>query len=278
MKAVIDSGSSISKWAVCDDDFNIIEEFQLGGINPTSNPGSVALFSQIPDKFIPTIKEVYYYGSGVSTQASKLSIKDAIDKNLPKVEKIEIENDLLAACRSLSYGTASFVVILGTGTNACLFDGTQVVAKTPSLGFLFDDYGSGYHLGREIIIRFFNNKMSEADYNLFISMYGRDRDSIIQPIYNSDKPNSQIAAYTLFLSECSLALRAQVCSYAFKRFLKKRVNPINNPENCKVINCIGSIAYHFEKELNSACQEQGYEIGTITQNPIIGLLNYYKTR
>ncbi len=278
MKAVIDSGSSISKWAICDDDFNIIEEFQLGGINPTSNPGSVSLLSQIPDKFTQTIKEVYYYGSGVSTSESILSIKEAVKLNLPEVHSVEIENDLLAACRSLSNGTQSFVVILGTGTNACLFDGKEITDKTTSLGFLFDDYGSGYHLGREIIIRFFNGKMSQQDHNLFISMYGRDRDSIIQPIYNSDSPNSQIAAYTLFLSECSEELRQELCTYAFRRFVKKRLNPIPNPDGCKVVNCIGSISYHFEKELNQACNEEGYEIGTITQNPIIGLLNYYKTR
>jgi len=220
--AIIDSGSSVSKWAICDSSYKLVNSFNLKGINPTSNPQSIKYFEGIPDEFKQAIQELYFYGSGVSTPDSILKINDSLKEHLPKLETVEIQNDLLAACRAVSHNEESYVVILGTGTNACYFDGSKIGKKLPSLGYLFDDYGSGYHIGREVIKRYFYKNMGQEDTKLFESLYGNDRDAIINPLYQSTKPNSIIAGYTKMLAQSSPEFRAQVCKHTFDRFFNNK--------------------------------------------------------
>ena len=277
MIAIIDSGSSISKWAICDSSYNLVNTFNLKGINPTSNPGSIKYLEEIPDEFKQEIQELYFYGSGVSTPDSIKSISDSLNQHLPKLKKIEIQNDLLAACRAVSNNKESYVVILGTGTNACYFDGTHIGKKLPSLGYLFDDYGSGYHIGREVIMRYFNKKMNQSDKDLFESMFSDNRDQIINPLYQSTKPNAIIAGYTKMLSESSAELRTEVCNHTFNRFFRNKIKPIADKPELD-INFIGSIAFHFKPELEKSCIENGFRLGTVLKTPLDQIVKYHQNR
>ncbi len=277
MIAIIDSGSSVSKWAICDSSYNLVNSFNLKGINPTSNPQSIKYFEGIPGEFKQTIEELYFYGSGVSTPESIKTIKESLNQHLPKLKTLEVQNDLLAACRAVSHNTESYVVILGTGTNACYFDGTNIGKKLPSLGYLFDDYGSGYHIGREVIKRYFYNNISPADKELFESLYSNNRDQIINPLYQSTKPNSIIAGYTKMLSQSSPEFRAEVCKHTFDRFFKNKIKPIADNKELE-INFIGSIAYHFKHELEKSCVSNGFKLGNVIKTPLDQIVKYHQNR
>ena len=277
MIAIIDSGSSISKWVICGENYVEIDSFNLPGINPTSNPTSIQYINEIPLKYKEAISEAYFYGSGVSTPESKKTMETTLLKHLPKLETLEIENDLLAACRAISAGEESYVVILGTGTNACYFDGKKIGKKLPSLGYLFDDYGSGYHIGREIIKSYFYNKMDPLDVKLFEETFGSKRDHIINPLYETTNPNSQIAAYTKMLSQSSQKLRTEICTHTFDRFFRNKINPIATDKTIS-INFIGSIAFHFKPELELACERNGYKLGRVLKTPLKDLLKYHQNR
>lgn len=277
MIAIIDSGSSISKWIICDKDCNETDNFNLPGINPTSNPTSVQYIEGIPEEFKDGIEEAYFYGSGVSTPDSIRVIEESLHKHLSKLEKLEIENDLLAACRAVSNGKESYVVILGTGTNACYFDGEKIGKKLPSLGYLFDDYGSGYHIGREIIKRYFYGNMDPSDVKLFEETFGSKRDHIINPLYETSNPNSKIAAYTKMLSQSSQKLRTEICTHTFDRFFRNKITPIASNKEIE-INFIGSIAFHFKSELEKSCERNGFSLGNVLKTPLSELVKYHQTR
>ncbi len=277
MIAIIDSGSSICKWIICDKNCNEIDSFNLPGINPTSNPPSVQYIESVPEKYKNNVEEAYFYGSGVNTPESKRIIKDNLCKHLNKLNKLEIKNDLLAACRAVSPDRESYVVILGTGTNACYFDGKNIGIKLPSLGYLFDDYGSGYHIGREIIKRYFYKNMDPVDVKLFEELYGSKRDNIINPLYETNNPNSKIAAYTKMLSQSSQKLRDEICTHTFDRFFRNKIKPIAHNTDLE-INFIGSIAFHFKQELEDSCIRNGYKLGTVLKTPLNQLLKYHQTR
>lgn len=275
--AIIDSGSSISKWAICDSSHKLINSFNLKGINPTSNPSSIEYFVNVPEEFKKQIKELYFYGSGVSTPESVKSIQKSVSLHFPNLERSEIKNDLLAACRAVSHDKESYVVILGTGTNACHFDGKTIGKKLPSLGYIFDDYGSGYHIGREVIKRYFYKTMDPEDTALFERLYSDNRDEIINPLYQSTKPNSIIAGYTKMLSQSSAELRARVCKHTFDRFFRNKIDPIADNKSLE-INFIGSIAFHFKHELEKSCLKNGYRIGTVLKTPLDQLVKYHQNR
>jgi len=276
VKAIVDSGSTSSKWAICNQSNELIGEFKLKGINPTSNPESLLEFDKIPSEFKSSIEEIYYYGSGVSTAESRQVIISALKKIIP-LKHAEIENDLLGACRAVSDQEASMVIILGTGTNACHFDGEKIGLKLPSLGYLFDDYGSGYHIGREILKRYFYKRLPAADAKLFEQEYGSDRDVLIMPIYKHLTPNSKIASYSAFLSRCSEELREEICAYIFTRFLVKKIDPIAGDKAYK-LNFIGSVAFYFKEELVKACESKGYKTGKFVRNPLKDIVKYHQRR
>lgn len=277
MIAIIDSGSSISKWIICDKDYNQIDTFNLPGINPTSNPTSVQYIEEIPLKYKEGICEAYFYGSGVSTPESVKTMETHLNLHLTGLKKLEIKNDLLAACRAVSDGEESYVVILGTGTNACYFDGVNIGKKLPSLGYLFDDYGSGYHIGREIIKSYFYGNMEPNDVKLFQETFGSKRDHIINPLYETSNPNSLIASYTKMLSQSSQKLRTEICTHTFDRFFRNKINPIASNKTIN-INFIGSIAFHFKAELEKACERNGYKLGNVLKTPLENLLKYHQRR
>lgn len=277
MIAIIDSGSSISKWIICDQDFKEIDTFNLPGINPTSNPTSVQYIEEIPLKYKESICEAYFYGSGVSTPESIKTMETHLTMHLKALKKLEIENDLLAACRAVSDGEESYVVILGTGTNSCYFDGVSIGKKIPSLGYLFDDYGSGYHIGREILKSYFYGKMDPNDVKLFQETFGSKRDHIINPLYETSNPNSKIASYTKMLSQSSQKLRTEICTHTFDRFFRNKINPIASNKDIN-INFIGSIAFHFQSELKKACERNGYKLGKVLKTPLENLLKYHQRR
>lgn len=275
--AIIDSGSSISKWIICGEDYKEVDSFNLPGINPTSNPTSVQYIEEIPDPFKQGIKEAYFYGSGVSTPESIKTMETTLHKHLPKLDTLEIENDLLAACRAISDRQESYVVILGTGTNSCYFDGIKIGKKIPSLGYLFDDYGSGYHIGREIIKSYFYGKMDPNDIKLFEETFGSKRDHIINPLYETSNPNSKIASYTKMLSQSSQKLRTEICTHTFDRFFRNKIDPIASDKSI-AINFIGSIAFHFKSELDKSCKRNGYKLGKVLKTPLEDLLKYHQNR
>jgi N-acetylglucosamine kinase-like BadF-type ATPase len=51
--------------------------------------------------------------------------------------EINIGHDLLASCRALLGDEPGFAAILGTGTNTCLYDGTDITLNIDSSGLLF---------------------------------------------------------------------------------------------------------------------------------------------
>lgn len=280
MIAIIDSGSSISKWIICDDKCNEIDSFNLPGINPTSNPSSVQYMEGIPEQYKDKINEAYFYGSGVDSPESIHTIDANLRQHLPNLTKLETNNDLLAACRAVSPDKPSFVVILGTGTNSCYFDGVTIGTKVPSLGYLFDDYGSGYHIGREIIKSYFYDKMEPADKMLFEESFGSKRDHILNPLYETSNPNSAIASYTKMLSHSSQKLRTEICTHTFDRFFRNKIFPISKviDKTDLKINFIGSIAFHFKEELDKACQRNGFQLGTVLKTPLKELVKYHQNR
>ncbi|MGA9650497.1 MAG: N-acetylglucosamine kinase, partial [Pedobacter sp.] len=89
---------------------------------------------------------VYYYGAGCSTPANKKIVADAMKQVFVNAE-IFVGHDLLASCRALLGNEPGFAGILGTGTNSCLYDGTDITMNIDSLCYFLGDVCSGSYIG-----------------------------------------------------------------------------------------------------------------------------------
>ena len=124
MILIADSGSTKTDWVLLQTkDPKTI--FSLSkGLNPffvNNTQVTQALESTYNKEQLPEIKQVYFYGAGCSTIDSKKTISDGI-KQACKNAQIEIQHDLLAAARALIGNNAGIACILGTGSNACVYN------------------------------------------------------------------------------------------------------------------------------------------------------------
>ena len=95
---------------------------------------------------------VYLYAAGVDTPEQKAEIEEELCKVLGP--QLSVENDLVGAARSLCDDESGNICILGTGANACYYNGITVNKVSASLGYVLGDEGSGASLGKKLLSSF----------------------------------------------------------------------------------------------------------------------------
>ncbi len=271
MKLIVDSGSSHSEWVILDD--KVIEKIELPGINPIAIPESTDTIANYESHHKGHITEIYYYGSGVSNQIATDKIQLAFNKAFPKI-KTTILSDIEAACISTSYDQSSIVSILGTGVNTVLYDGRNITQSIKSLGYLIEEEGSGYNIGRLISKNYLRALMPEEDMEKFRSQYLNTGEDLINMIYSHPRPNYYIASMSSFLNVCSHDLKEDILRENFNTYTLNHIKKIDNYRDYK-INFVGSIAYVFQKELKESIEAIGGRVGQIIKNPMSGLIKHH---
>ncbi len=114
----------------------------------------------------------------------------------------QAESDLLGAARSLLGDEAGVACILGTGSNSCLYDGRQIVANVPSLGFILGDEGSGSALGRRLVNATFKGLSSRLSRKKELTeRHGLSLPEILHNVYRSTSPNRFLASLVPIIRE-----------------------------------------------------------------------------
>lgn len=90
---------------------------------------------------------VWFYTAGVPDGECRERLEVLLEE-LFHPRQVEIQSDLLAAARAACGHEPGIAVILGTGSNACLYDGEKIVGKVGAGGFILGDEGSAAHLGK----------------------------------------------------------------------------------------------------------------------------------
>jgi len=273
MQLIVDSGASHSTWVYVQNG-SIIDKQVLFGMNVTTNPDSLSTLDQLNSDNNSKVEEIYFYGSGVSNQNKVDLLKDAFLKLFSSADKLFVTNDILGACRAIGSPETSIVSILGTGVNTVLFEGTEIISRIKSLGYVLAEEGSGFNLGRLVAKAYLRGKMSPADSQKFKETYLPMNLDLIEIIYNNPKPNFFVASMSKFLNICSTELHEEITNQNFKSYFENHILPIPNYSNYK-INLVGSIAFHFEKEIRAMAHHYNMEVDAILKDPIEGLVKYH---
>ncbi len=274
MIAIIDSGSTRSKWCFYNPENDQFSKVELRGINPTSDIQSLSILDEIDPYIFAKLEKVYWYGAGINTIVTKEVIKKGFVERCLKLESITVENDLLAACRATAFKDEAYVSILGTGSNACYYNGNNVEDKVASLGYLFDDEGSAYEIGKQIILSYVNDKMGTRDFTAFESYLTVPKEELLISIYGANKIKENLASYAKFLPLASDQYKENLLTKIFSKFIEKKINPIRK-NKIEIIHFIGSIAYYYSDILKSVCNANNLKIGKVLQDPMSGLIKYH---
>ncbi|NIS07775.1 MAG: hypothetical protein GWN00_02460, partial [Aliifodinibius sp.] len=86
------------------------------------------------------INDIYFYGAGCDSAEKKEVVYNALHHSFPEAT-LHLFHDLLGAARACFFDKPGIACILGTGSNSCLYDGTEIIEHIPSLAFILGDEG-----------------------------------------------------------------------------------------------------------------------------------------
>ncbi len=278
MIAIADSGSSNTSWILVEGD-SVICQFESEGYNPCYNSReeiTSSLRESLPEGYDwNDIALVAFYGAGCYKDKYPV-IEDALRPLFPKA-RFDIAMDLMASARALLGHEPGFAAILGTGTNSCLYDGTNITHNIDSMGFLLGDEGSGAYIGKRLIKDFIRGHMPTCVSESFYNSYRLSPDELIDRVYSAPMPNRYCASFTRFLSgEGGGSEYAEnVKQECFRDFFKNIVVHYPGYSTYR-FNCVGSIGWVFKETLVSVAKEFGMEEGKIIPDPMEGLIAYHR--
>lgn len=279
MIAIVDGGSTKCDWVILENDGTEVLKTETIGFNPNIIKAELIApeieNNQALSKFHDYIEHIFFYGSGCGTAEKKLIVEREIQKVFTNAQ-IHVKEDLLAAAYAAYRGVPAIVCILGTGSNACYFDGEKVKTELPSLGFLIGDEGSGSALGKQLVRHYFMKKLPPDLHQQFTEIYQLNIDDLLKNMYHNPRANAYMADFTRFIVDRKTHPYFQNFIYKeLKNFLEFQVMPYEECRDCEV-NFIGSIAYFFEDSLRAAASDFHFKIGTVVQKPIESLVNYHR--
>ncbi|MPS73321.1 MAG: ATPase [Chryseobacterium sp.] len=279
MIAIVDGGSTKCDWVILENDGTEVLKTETVGFNPNIiKPELITVEvekNQALIKFKDYLENIFFYGSGCGTPENRLIVEREIQKVFNNAQ-IRVKEDLLAAAYAAYRGVPAIVCILGTGSNACYFDGENVKTELPSLGFLIGDEGSGSALGKQLVRHYFMKKLPPDLHQQFTEIYQLNIDDLLKNMYHNPRANAYMADFTRFIVDRKTHPYFQNFIYKeLRNFLEFQVMPY---EECREseINFIGSIAYFFEDSLRAAASDFHFKIGTVVQRPIESLVNYHR--
>ena len=277
MKLIADSGSTKTTWTLIEDK-RIVTTVQTVGMNPyfiTSEMVEAILKADlVPNIPADFVKEIYFYGSGCSTENNNNMLKDTMQLFFRKAE-IMIFHDILGAARSLLGKGKGIACILGTGCNACYYDGEEVFSNVPSLGYLFGDEGAGSNLGKTFMEKYLKNKLPPDIRNEFEQQNKLSLEDILNALYNRPFPNRFLASFSEFIgSRQHIPFFHDLIKKSFQAFVDEQIRKYPDHETL-TISFVGSIAWYYKDILLETAAENNLHVGTILKSPMEGLITYH---
>lgn len=280
MILICDCGSTKAEWVLLDGD-NVAKRFITNGFNPnfTDNEtikGIVNEAKNIIDN--QDVEKVFFYGSGCGSEANKIKVAMIFAIEF-KINDIEVYPDTLGACHALFGKDSGIACILGTGSNACVYDGEKITQSVASLGFMIGDEGSGCHIGKRIVHDYFLGIMPENLRMKFDEKYHLDRERFLKRVYQGEQPSRYLAEFTKFASE---NIDNQYIRYivgdCFEAFVSSSFRAERSEdEKSPAVGFVGSIASVFQDILLQVLEKHDIKCSKILKNPMYGLVDFYRS-
>ncbi len=276
MHLIVDSGSTKTRWCLVNQ-LDIVQEINTQGINPYVTSEEIIL-NIIKNEVLVNLKNmpshIFYYGAGCSNSTNILLLKKCLTL-INSEAVIEVEHDLLAVARALCQKNTGIAVILGTGSNSCLYDGENILQNTPSLGYILGDEGSGAYIGKKFLSDFFYGLVPKSIAELFVLENNITIDSVLNKVYKEPSGNAYMASFCKWIaSQMHEEYIQQLVHSSFTDFVTKQIKPYGTHITNKVYS-IGSIAHYFSDIWTSVLNENGYVAEHSEQDPIKGLIKYH---
>jgi len=273
---IADSGATKTDWCLARDG-EILQRFSGNGISPVyQSEEEIAM--EIREQVWPHLKEreihaIHFYGSGCIPGKTVL-VENALQQSFP-IEEIHVYSDLIAAAHSLCSHEAGIACILGTGSNSCQWNGSEITAQISPLGFILGDEGSGAALGRQLVGDALKNQLTPGLKEKLLEEQQLTPSLIIDKVYRQPFPSRFLASLAPFLlgNIGDKSIR-RIVNRSFTDFFERNVMQYDYMHH--KVHFVGSVAWHFASIVREVAATKGIVIGKIEQSPMPGLIEYYK--
>ncbi len=285
MTLVADSGSTKTTWAVVETGSKTVTE----GLNPHFSTDKQVLQAcrKVRDKLLTQNSEsqIHFYGAGCGDkqQAKRMS---ALLRQGFGTDGVTVETDMLGACRAVGAGRPCVVAILGTGSNACLFDGEAIVRQPASTGYILGDHGSANHVGRKLLDDYLSHCMPASIRRLFHSSYHLSDTEFVNAVYHRPNPNRFLASLAPFATEnieddyCRGVVTETLKEWYFLCLgwlLKGRKAHTFSYNWDGEVDFVGGFAKAVEPLLREDLLGGGpFHVGTVLADPVGGLVQFHR--
>jgi glucosamine kinase len=276
MLIIADSGSTKTDWRIISQG-KIVLDYSTEGINPyLLDENQILQIADCEDvqEYSNDIMELHFYGSGCAREDKQQMVKRVLAQIFPAT-KIQIYSDMLGAARGICGFSSGIVGVLGTGSNACIYDGSQITHQSPSLGYILGDEGSGVHIGKRLLQEYLYGKLPPSIQTKFDEKYKVSYTSIIDKLYSQYMPNRYMASFAEFAIEnLNHPYIYGIIYESFYSFIDNHISTFDNKDNLK-LNFAGSIAFAYQEILEKVSVDAGYSFGVVKKSPLEGLTAYH---
>ena len=268
-----DAGGTGTQWRVVDGEK--ILQFETIGFNAyTHNLDDLKTnIEQVFGSHITADIPKYLYAAGVDTDQQKKEATKALEEIFHG--NTIVENDLVGVARSLCGKSEGNVCILGTGSNACYYNGETVNKVSASLGYVLGDEGSGAYLGKKLMMGVFRERFANEIVDEFQNTFQLTSHDAIQRIYHQPRPNHFLASFAKFVYQHrNHPDMYRLIHTAFEHFFDAFFFDVTTHHIPFYFS--GSIAWYFSDILREVAAAKNLLIKNIAQSPIAGLVLYHQ--
>jgi glucosamine kinase len=280
MILIADSGSTKTEWVLLNNKQTIAEVYTQG-INPYFQ-GEEQVAMIVKEELLPSfasidlssIKQIFYYGAGCSTPDKCATVQRPLEQAFQHAV-VSVSHDLLAAARAACGTEKGITAILGTGSNSCLFDGTEITANQPSLGFIMGDEGSGGYMGKELLKQFLYSELDETLHASFLNKYPINKEIVLEQVYKKPMPNRYAASFVPFIAQHLQHPQMQeLVKDAFAVFFGRHIASYE-AFTTYPLSAVGSVAFVFRTQLEEVAKQYSVTLKQVIQKPMEGLIAYH---
>ena len=275
MKIIVEAGATKSDWRIISGgrqtDARIFPGMNVSTVSMEHNLHT--LENALQELGRPSLEGFYLYTAGIVTPEVSATVEGRI-RELVKVDEIEIRDDLVAAARAVCGREKGIVAILGTGSNACFWDGNTVSFKVRSGGYIIGDEGGGAALGKQFLSDFIKGLVPEDIASDFASRYDASYEGIVAGVYRSAAPAGFLGSFAPFiLSHYGNPYVKSLVDGGFRSFVERSL--LRYPVDTYPVGVVGGFGSACKEIFTSVCGEYGIRVGRFEAEPINGLIDYH---
>lgn len=251
-----------------------VQQIELPGFNP--NRYSSEFENALKQIELPQKTSLIFYGSGLVSEANK----DVVRKILASKTGLtaEVYDDQLGAARAAYGDNPGLIGIMGTGAFAAWYNGSNLEDRKGGYGYLIDDIGGGFELGKVILSKWLNGDLPNELDQLISEDVKISKDDFTTEFYKSPDLNL-IASLAKLIMPFSNDKEIEILltSY-FDLFFERHVQPIANKHRSSSMTIVGGIGANFEKFIRISARRVKLNELNIIGNPSLNLLDYHRQK